>query len=73
MCDRSGFAKLHIAQEKRERVGSKREHRERPEGVDISEECRLRLYLLADPGGRPAAVLVRASFREPLRPSVDDM
>jgi hypothetical protein len=39
---------------------------------DISEECRLRLYLLADPGGRAAAVLVRASFREPLRPSVDD-
>jgi hypothetical protein len=34
VCDRSGFAKLHIAQEKRERVGSKREHRERPEGVD---------------------------------------
>jgi hypothetical protein len=65
------IAKLHIAQEKRERDGSKREHRERPERYKRGM-YRLRLYLLADPGERPAAVLVRASFREPLRPSVDD-
>ena len=69
VCDRSGFTKLHIAQEKRERDGSKREHRKRPERYKRGM-YRLRLYLLADLGGRPAAVLVRASFREPLRPSV---
>jgi hypothetical protein len=71
VCDRSGFAKLHIAQEKRERDGSKREHRERPEGVDISEECRLRLYLRPiQAEGLLLCLYERASVSRSVRPSM---
>ena len=70
MCDRSGFAKLHIAQEKRERDGSKREPRERPERYKRGM-YRLRLYLLADPGeGLLLCLYGRASMSRSVRPSM---
>jgi hypothetical protein len=69
VCDRSGFTKLHIAQEKRERDGSKREHRERPERYKRGM-YRLRLYLLADQAEGPLLSLCgRASVSRSVRPS----
>jgi hypothetical protein len=69
VCDRSGFTKLHIAQEKRERDGSQREHRERPERYKRGM-YRLRLYLLADQAeGLLLCLCGRASVSRSVRPS----
>ena len=50
VCGRRGPAKLYLAEDERERNGRKRDHRQGPEHVNVSEECRLRLQLLSDPG-----------------------
>jgi hypothetical protein len=71
VCDRSGPAKLHIAQDEREPDGSKREHRERPEGVDIARSvaCDCTCWPI-QAEGLLLCLYERASVSRSVRPSM---